>query len=162
MPLKLSVGLQKKVGQPDYGSLGASCHVEIELDGSLLQNDPQSFQQRASQAFVACRQAVSDELARNQSNGTGNGHSQPANGSAPGNGTANGNAAQNSSGGNGRPATASQVRAIKAIAGRQRLDLPQLLGNRFRINKPEDLSLSDASALIDELKGSENGNGNRR
>lgn len=38
MPMKVNVGLSKKVGLPDYRSLGASSYVEIELDGTLLQN----------------------------------------------------------------------------------------------------------------------------
>lgn len=35
MPITLNVGLSKKIGLPDYGSLGASCNVQVELDGSL-------------------------------------------------------------------------------------------------------------------------------
>ncbi len=38
MPLTLNDGLTKEIGLPDYGSVGASCHVEIELDGSLVAN----------------------------------------------------------------------------------------------------------------------------
>jgi hypothetical protein len=66
MPLKLNVGISKKVGQPDYGSLGASCYVEVELDQSLIFDNLEGFQERVKHAYVTCRQAVSDELGRQQ------------------------------------------------------------------------------------------------
>lgn len=66
MPLTLNVGLSKKIGLPDYGSHGASCHVELELDSHVLERDPAEFQQQARQAYAACRQAVDEELAREQ------------------------------------------------------------------------------------------------
>ena len=46
MPMKLNIGLSKKVGLPDYGRLGATCHVEVELDGSLLSDDVERLQQQ--------------------------------------------------------------------------------------------------------------------
>ena len=64
MPLKLNVGLSRKIGLPDYGSMGASCHVELELDASLFQRDLNAFHQQVHNAYVACSQAVGDELAR--------------------------------------------------------------------------------------------------
>ena len=36
MPLTLNVGLSKQIGQPDYGSLGASRNVQVELDGGIM------------------------------------------------------------------------------------------------------------------------------
>ena len=66
MPLRLQVGLQQKVGLPDYGSFGASCHVELELDSQLLAHSPDAFQQEVARAFDACRQAVQTELARSK------------------------------------------------------------------------------------------------
>ena len=40
MPLSLNVSHSKKVGLPNYGSQGACCSLGIELDGSLLRDDP--------------------------------------------------------------------------------------------------------------------------
>jgi hypothetical protein len=160
MAVKISVGLQKKLGLPSYGSHSASCHVEFEIDRSLLDGDLDRFHQKVREAFAACQQAVSDQLVRQQSdqpisNSTehkGNGHGGNRHGSTNGNGQPN----------HSRPATASQSRAIRAIASCNRIDLQQVLGDRFNVNRPEDLSISDASSLIDELKGSAESSGERR
>ena len=57
MPLTLNVNVSKKIGQPDYGSLGASCRVEVELDAGLITGDLDLFQQRVRQAYAACFEA---------------------------------------------------------------------------------------------------------
>ncbi len=137
MAVKLSVGLQQKVGQPDYGSLGASCHLEFEIDRSLLESDRDGFQQQVRSAFAACQQSVNDQLA------------QPANPPAPnGNGHSNGHQDRPAAG----TATQSQVRAIFAIARRQQVDPATVARERFNVERPEDLSIREASSLIDELK----------
>jgi hypothetical protein len=66
MALKLNVGISKKVGLPGYSSRGASCNLEIELDQSLLFENLEGFHQRAKQVYTACRQAVTNELTRQQ------------------------------------------------------------------------------------------------
>jgi len=65
-----------------------------------------------------------------------------------------------------RPATASQVKAIRAIAARRKIDLVGLLRERFGLTTADELGIRQASALIDELKSDEptaspstNGNG---
>ena len=67
MPLKLNVGLSKKIGLPNYGSLGASCHLEIELDAQVMIRDRDAFDQQLQQAFETCSQAVQEELDRHVS-----------------------------------------------------------------------------------------------
>ncbi len=154
MSLKLNVGVMRKVGQPDYGSVGASCNLELEIDTGLLERDLDGFHARVRDAYVAVHQAVHDELARlhapvatphdspaspirHSSNGhTSNGHAehQPAGRSRP-----------------RKPATENQVRAIRSIAGRQHADLDGLLRD-LGVQRPEDLSLRQASELIDMLK----------
>ena len=51
-----------------------------------------------------------------------------------------------------RPATASQVRAIRAICSRRKIDLLSLLRERFGLTTADDLGIRQASNLIDELK----------
>lgn len=154
MPLKLNLGLSKKIGLPDYGSLGASCHVELELDSNLLQNDFDAFHRHVRNAYAACHQAVQDELVRQQpeSVAPGNGHGRA---SDPNHQGGNGRA-------KGRKATASQIRAIHAMINRQGLDLLPTLRQRCGVDYAEDLSITEASQFIDALKAQPDGAGGRR
>ena len=145
--LKLNIGLSKKVGEPNYGSRGASVNLELEVEAGLV-NQPDELQDRIRRLFRLAKSSVDEELSGSTNNGqNGNGHD------------ANGNGRQQRG---GRSATDSQVRAIRAIADRQRTDLVGLVRDRFQVDRVEDLSISDASSLIDELKGAGNGAGGRR
>jgi len=166
MPMKLSVGLSRKLGLPDYSSIGANSQLELELDQALFQGDQEGFRQQIRQMYSACTEAIHEELARQLgSSPAAAALARPAAAaSAPhtslnGNGNGNGHAAEGQGNGhavatvNGaRRATASQVRAIYGIAGRLRLDIVSRLREQFQIERPEDLSLADASELIDDLK----------
>ena len=59
-----------------------------------------------------------------------------------------------------RRATASQVRALIAIAVRNGIDLTALTHDRYR-NAEEELSIIETSQLIDELKSNVNAAGGR-
>jgi hypothetical protein len=168
MPMTINVGLSKKVGLPDYGSVGATCNVTFEADHNLLDRDLEGFHQRVKNGFIACKQAVQDQLSRelntpaSNGNGATNGHAPANNGHTNGhhNGNGNGRAAPRRS--NARKATASQARALRSIADRRGLDLAADLQSRFGVNDPEELSITEASRLIDELKSATNGHGTGR
>ena len=66
MPLRLNVGVSKKLGLPEYSSVGATCNLELEVESRLLETDLEGFHARVRDAYVACHQAVNDELARLQ------------------------------------------------------------------------------------------------
>jgi len=161
MPMTLNVGLSKKIGLPDYGSLGATCNVTVELDASLLRDDLETFHAHVRKAYTACRQAVQDELSQHQA-----GEVVPEPGQRPGasagrtgpqnNNNGNNNAGPAGSNGNGSH-TASQkqldyinqlARQIRGLGVRRVETLAQTM---FR--KPlAGLSSLDASGLIDTLK----------
>lgn len=65
MPLKLITGFSKKTGLPNFGSVGASCSLELELEPMIFVN-PDALQDQVQEAFAACRQAVDEELGRYQ------------------------------------------------------------------------------------------------
>src|SRR4051812_27525615 len=66
MAVKVTVGVSRKVGQADYGSAGASCTIELEVDGHLFEADLDGFQERLKAAYVAAQQSVQDQLQRHQ------------------------------------------------------------------------------------------------
>lgn len=160
--LKVNAGFSRKIGEPNYGSRGASVNVELELESNLI-GDPDALLARIKNLFDLARRSVDEEL---------NGNQAPAESSGSGqqNGQRSGNrfSDNTSPGGNGnqsvRYATASQVRAIRAICNRQSVNPDRLANERFRINDLEELTLKEASSLIDELKAapSRGGNGGGR
>ena len=166
MPMKLNLGLSKKLGLPDNGSIGASCHVELELEGSLLQTDLEAFHRHVRGAYVACRQAVQDELARHQDSGAGVNRETPAsrtsqatNGSPDRQNASNGNdygsGRGNGNGHNAPRASAKQMEYLQQLARQIRgLGIRRLDGLAQKMfGKPiADLTTLDASGLIDTLK----------
>ena len=201
--LKLHAGVSKKVGLPGFSSASASCTIEAELDGSLL-NYHEGFQVVVRRAYHSCEQAVANQIARLQvehenevtvqensalqnpdsvqgdqgqprrMNGPQTRSQVPSRASQP---VSQAHAheiieVRTSPAINGatvtaqsrtpsqrlqtqpspRPATASQVKAIRAIAARRRIDLVGLLRDRFGLQTADELGIRDASNLIDELK----------
>jgi hypothetical protein len=159
MPLRLNVGVSRKIGLPDYSSIGASCNLELELESGLLQNDLDGLHAQIRGAYIAAHQAVNDELDRLQALPVR--PSTTSEVTSSGKGHHNGPVARTNSvptRGNGfharasKPATAGQVKAIYAIARAQHADLEGLLRDEYAVDRPEDLSLADASKMIDQLK----------
>ena len=152
MALKLNVGISKKVGLPGYGSLGASCNLEIELDQSLLFENLEGFHQRAKQVYTACCHAVTNELARQQETAAAevpNGHAE-----------ADVTSDASSNGHEGHRASPKQINFLEHLAGQIRslgvCRLEELVETLF--SKPlADLSNLEASRLIDLLKNVKSG-----
>ena len=59
--IKLNAGVSKKVGQPNFSSLGASVNLELELESSLV-SDPEKMQEKIRSLFALARKAVDEEL----------------------------------------------------------------------------------------------------
>ena len=139
MPLKLSVGVSRKVGQPGYGSLGASCGVEVELESALLRDDPEEFERRARSAHAACARAVDAELARLAAPApttTDDDDHERAMPGAPGPAP--------------RPATPRQLRALGAIARGRGIDVQDLLAENGLDTGA--VTAAEASRLISGLR----------
>jgi hypothetical protein len=128
---------------------------EVELDSTLIDRDLDAFHARVRDVYVAAHQAVHDELARLQApvdpprEPPASPPRHASNGHPGGNGHADHPPAGRSR--QRRPATENQVRAIRSIAGRQHADLDGLL-REYGVDRPEALSLKQASELIDALK----------
>jgi hypothetical protein len=152
MPLKLNVGASRKVTDNNYGSRGASVNLEMELDMTLV-TDPPKLQEKIRHLFQVARTSLAEEL--NGGDHHANGHAAPTGNGAH---TADRPAA-NGNGGNGGPrdagprrSTASQCKAIYAIARAHGVHLGDYLRNRYQTGRPDELTLQQASEVIDDLR----------
>ncbi len=132
--IKLNCGISRKVGEPNYGSRGASVNVELELESSAVQ-DSQLLHQKIRGLFAVAKAAVDQELGLTATSTA----SQEQNCGA-------GNASDG-----GRPATEPQLRAIVAICRQHGLDAESWVREKCG-RLPRELTLVEASRLIDELK----------
>jgi hypothetical protein len=153
VPLTVNVGLSRKVGEANYGSRGASLNVELELDGGLL-GEPAKLQERIRHIFALVRTSLTEELQGAQGSKSHDPNPPPPNGQATSTDrqAASGKDAASEQGSGRRPATAAQVKALYAITWQREMDLRELPREQFRVERPEDLSLRQASRLIDQLK----------
>jgi hypothetical protein len=179
MPITINVGLSKKIGTANYGSVGTSCNVSFEAGHDLLESDLAGFQQKVKNAFAACSRSVQDQLARELNTQVGTESATPpatanttganengssgtnANGTSGnhGNGSSpNGNSPRNA--GSGHGASEKQLafarQLSKGIQGLGLRRLETLVQKMF--GKPlAALSSMDASGLIDTLKSIKDG-----
>ena len=76
--IRLNAGFSRKVGEPNYGSRGASVNVELELESSLV-GDPDALLDRIKGLYAIARRAVESELESGPASTNGNGtHVIPA------------------------------------------------------------------------------------
>ena len=133
MPLKLNIAVSRKIGQPNYGSRGATVGLEMEVDSNLVEH-PRQLRDRIAQLFRLAGQSVDRELGARRA--APSERNDGAIGCQP------------------KAATPAQIRAIYAIAKRLNLDLSDELDSRFSANRPDDLLLEEASQLIDAMQQS--------
>ena len=148
MPIKANVSFTQKLGQPDFGSVGAGCSIEVELDSTLLSKDPAQLQEQLVVAYLTCRQAVQQQLTPFES-------SVSVLARVPTHSNTNGQRPS-------RPATRSQQRALWAICNHHGLNLEAVCRDEFDVSTADCLSISQASSLIDKLKNENTVSGGAR
>jgi hypothetical protein len=169
MAMKVNVGLSRKLGTPNYGSVCASCDVEFTLESGLQPNDLDQFQRQVRNAYTACRDAIVQELARQHEAGLPNNGEANAPISAdvpgqlgpafPATSPPNGNGSRNN-GSNGHGASEKQMSYLRQLAkqvpglGIRRLEAltKKLYGKPVAV-----LTSFEASGVIDTLKAAKSG-----
>jgi hypothetical protein len=156
MPLSINVGLSRKASK-DYQSTGVSINVTAELDQSLLAR-PDELQREVANLYAQAEQAMDRQAGRPEPQASPARRSPAAGRADYRNGSGNGNRSNGNGSGNGGGMTDSQRRAILAIARRAGADAmyeaEQIIGTPL-----DDLTVRQASELIDHLKSLAPANG---
>lgn len=130
MPMKINVGLSKKVGEPNYGSRGGSVHFEAEVEATLVR-DPEELHKRVRYLFRLAEEALAAQLMAAGPKGDPSEDHRPT---------------------EKRPATDRQLRLIQQLATHSPIALDELLTEVFETDCCAQLSVGEASRLIDILK----------
>jgi hypothetical protein len=163
--MTVNVGYSQKLGRPDYGSIGASCHIECELEGRLALEDPSGFQTKVRELYASCAKAVHEELVQRtsaspsveQAPAATNGARKTSNGAKP---HSSGNSRAGTNGSANHRASDRQAEYLQQLArqipafGVRKLEW---LAQRICGKPLAELSNFDASSLIDTLKAIKEG-----
>ena len=141
--LKLNVGLNRKVGEPNYGSRGGSVNMEVELDNSLMQ-EPERLRETVSRLFAMVRQSLELELGADSN--CGRSGIEPVAVVRPEKQTL-----QEAITAQGRQATAKQLSFLQNLARTQRRNLEMECEQAYQ-TLPERLSSKQASTLIEKWR----------
>ncbi len=161
MPLNVNVGLSRKRSE-NYQSDGISINLTAELDATLLAK-PEELQNQIDALYRQAEAAMDRQIAPApppRSSPPSNGRYRNGNGSTNG-ARSNGNGNRHGRTGAVAPMTVSQRRAIEAIAQRVNADATyearEIAGAEL-----DDLTIRQASELIDHLKLLQSSNTPRR
>ena len=155
MTIKINVGVNKKIGLPDYGSAGSHCNIEIDADNSILDSAEQ-FLQRVKDAYEVARQSVEEELSHHRPGNTGQQRTEPVQQHQE---YRQDYRSDHSSGGS-RIASPKQQQFIaslvKGVKGLDWKTLDRYCNSKWGHNTSQ-LSPKQASELIDDLKAAKEG-----
>jgi hypothetical protein len=162
MTIKINVGVNKKIGLPDYGSAGGHCNIEIEADNSILDNADQ-FLQRVKAAYELARQSVETELAHHRPGGNAvNQTRSPGQSNRESESQPKQDYHNRNSTGNTFTASPKQQQfiasLIKGVKGLDWNKLDKFCSKKFG-KTCSQLSSKEASTLIEDLKAAKSGGG---
>jgi hypothetical protein len=145
--IKLTANLSKKVPMPDveFSSQSYSAGIEVELASAATHGE---VREELRKLYALLEEAIDQQVAGIAGENGRRGSAVDGKESPP---------SHPRQGAGRRPATEAQVRAIQAIArerGHSDENLRELIASRFGPpGEPSELSVAEASSLIDTLKG---------
>lgn len=157
MPTGITVGVSRKLGQPNFGSHGADCHIDFELGGDPMVDRSSELSEQIRKAFAVCRAEVQRELhaqvdADQEPRFESRSDPLPQSSGTSASTSVNNRSGGSQNGSRSRPASEAQVRAIHAIASKANVTLASHLQQYYGKESPQQLTLRQASELIESLK----------